>query len=104
MIKRYIFLFLATFVCLLPLSAQAQTETPTPTPPGSEDEPIIPQVHVVAEGENLTYIAGLYGVTVEELLLVNQLTDSAVLQIGQQLIIPGGQGEAVVTAYRVQAG
>ncbi len=92
--------FILLLLCLLPLSAQAQTETPTPT----ETQPTIPQVHVVAEGENPTYIADLYGVAVEDLLLLNNLTDSAVLQIGQSLKIPGGQGEAVVTAYQVQAG
>lgn len=96
---------LLTFIFLLallsaPLSAPllAQPEqTPTPAVP-------IPLIHRVQEGENPTYIAQLYGITVEELLAVNGLNLESLLFIGQELIIPGGQGEAVATVYTVQAG
>ena len=68
------------------------------------EQPPIPQVHVVAEGENLTVIATQYGLTVEDLLRVNNLTNQDVLFVGQELVIPGGNGEAVATLYTVQAG
>lgn len=68
------------------------------------EQPSIPQVHVVAEGENLTIIATQYGLTVEDLLRVNNLTNQDALFIGQELVIPGGSGEAVATLYTVQAG
>lgn len=87
---------------LLPLPLFAQTETPTPAP--DVPEAPIPLVHTVSEGENLTYIAQLYGVTVEELLVVNQLSAEAVLFVGQTLVVPGGQGDAVATVYTTQPG
>lgn len=95
-------LCLLILCCLVPLRALAQSEEPTPLPP--EPESTIPQIHVVEEGENLTYIAGLYGVTVEALMTVNNLTETSVLSIGQSLTIPGGQGEAVAIIYTVQPG
>jgi murein DD-endopeptidase MepM/ murein hydrolase activator NlpD len=58
----------------------------------------------VQEGENLTIIANTYSVTVEELLAINNLANADALAVGQQLLIPGGEGEAVATAYTVQAG
>lgn len=64
----------------------------------------IPQLHTVSEGENLTYIAQQYEVTVEELQTINNLTPDSLLYVGQQLIIPGGEGEAIATIYRVQLG
>lgn len=86
---------------LLPAIALAQADSaPEPTPPPQA----IPQIHAVAEGENLTTIAQTYGVTVDELLLVNNLQPDAILQIGQELIIPGGEGEAVPTVYQAQLG
>lgn len=87
---------------LLPLAVQAQTADPTPE--SGNEETTIPQIHTVAEGENLTYLAGLYGVTVNELLLVNNLADDDILFIGQQLIIPGREGETITTTYVVQVG
>lgn len=90
---------------LLPLRVWAQEATPTPSPDGAPSgEPIIPLVHTVQEGENLTFIANSYGVTVEALLAVNNLSNADALSIGQELLIPGGEGEAVVTAHTVQAG
>ena len=94
-------LFFLLFL-LLPLTAQAQTADPTPVPNASDDP--IPQVHTVGEGENLTYIAGLYEITVEELLTLNGLANADSLFVGQTLIIPGGEGEAVATVYTVQGG
>lgn len=96
--KRLIFIALLLLFSLPALQAQAQTATPTPP-----NDPI-PFIHRVQEGENLTYIAGLYGVTVEELLAVNGLNPEDVLFVGRELIIPGGEGEAVATVYTVQAG
>ena len=90
------------FIGVWPLTVQAQTPVPTPTPP-LETSPI-PFVHTVEEGENPTYIAGLYEVTVEDLLALNNLSLETILFVGQSLIIPGGQGESVGTLYTVQIG
>ncbi|HUM71712.1 MAG TPA: LysM peptidoglycan-binding domain-containing protein, partial [Chloroflexota bacterium] len=88
----------------LPLTVWAQDVTPTPSPDQPADGPFIPLVHTVQEGENLTIIANTYGITVEDLLAVNNLSNADALSIGQQLLIPGGEGEMVVTAHTVQAG
>ncbi|MCL4266460.1 MAG: LysM peptidoglycan-binding domain-containing M23 family metallopeptidase [Anaerolineae bacterium] len=96
-------MILALLLVLLPFTVWAQEATPTPPAPSSGG-PIIPLVHTVQEGENLTIIANTYGVSVENLLAVNNLSNADALSIGQQLLIPGGEGEAVVTAHIVQAG
>lgn len=47
-------------------------------------------VHVVARGENLTQIAEAYGVSLEELISYNDITDPGIIRVGTQLLIPGG--------------
>ncbi len=101
--KRIGLFFLLLFL-LLPLTVQAQTADPTPTPSPDENSDPIPRVHTVAEGENLTYIASLYSITIEELLALNGLDNADNLIVGQTLIVPGGEGEAVATIYSVGGG
>lgn len=97
-------LFLLLFLLLPALPVLAQTADPTPTPaPDSSSDPI-PRVHTVAEGENLTYIASLYDITVEALLALNGLANADNLFVGQTLIVPGGEGEAVATVYTLGGG
>lgn len=102
-------------ICLaISYSVQAQTGTPEPTiesgagTPTAEATPEgiapIPRVHTVQEGETLTSIANLYRVTVEEILAANNLDNADLLSLGQELLIPGGTGDAVGTLYLVQAG
>lgn len=95
-------LLLIVLACLIPRSTEAQTQQPTPDPHSTGGA--IPQLHTVQEGENLTVIAEMYGVTVEEILAVNNLANGDVLAVGQSLIIPGGEGEAVAATYAVGAG
>ena len=92
------------FLLLLPAPALAQTADPTPTPNPDDASLPIPRVHTVAEGENLTYIASLYEITIEELLALNGLANADNLFVGQTLIVPGGNGEAVATVYTVGGG
>lgn len=107
---------------VLPVGLMAQTaepapalSTPTlqPTPtlalPPTEatpdpNAPVIPRVHIVQDGENMTIIATNYGVAVEDILAVNNLANGDLLQVGQELIIPGGTGEAIATAYTAAPG
>lgn len=90
-----------------PLLILAQTE-PTPTPAAvptvDPAAPPVPRVHAVQDGENLTTIAADFGVSVEDILAVNNLANGDLLQVGQELIIPGGTGEAIATAYAIAAG
>jgi LysM repeat protein len=46
------------------------------------------RVHVVQAGENLTWIAQRYGVSVTALMRANNITDPDTIYVGQQLIIP----------------
>lgn len=94
-----------------PVWAQEGDETPQPTPvatdvpdPEGEEEGGAPLVHVVQDGENLTSIATLYDVTVQDLMLVNGLGEEDLIFPGDELIIPGAEGDVVAATYTVQAG
>jgi len=87
---------------LLPLAALAQGDD-TAVPPTGGEAPI-PFVHRVQEGENLTFIATTYGISVADLLAANGLGEDALLAIGQPLLIPGREGTPVDTTYVAQAG
>ncbi|MBW4435575.1 MAG: LysM peptidoglycan-binding domain-containing protein [Pleurocapsa minor GSE-CHR-MK-17-07R] len=43
--------------------------------------------HTVGRGENLTYIAGLYGMTAEQVAALNSLANPNLLYAGQQLVV-----------------
>lgn len=91
----------ATEPALLPtptLAAGEVTSTPDPA------APFIPRVHIVQDGENLTIIATNYAVSVEDILAINNLPNGDLLAVGQELIIPGGTGDAIATAYTIQPG
>lgn len=47
-------------------------------------------LHTVRDGESLYSIAALYGVTVESIAALNNITDFNVVLVGQQLRIPAG--------------
>ena len=99
--RRILFLItLCLGLFLLPVLTLAQE--------GDDGEPTnttpIPKVHLVQEGETLSSIATLYGVTVDELILVNNLTNPEFLFAGQELLIPGQVGDAAATLYTVQIG
>jgi murein DD-endopeptidase MepM/ murein hydrolase activator NlpD len=91
-LKIAVLVAIATLI-LSGIVAKAQTEKP-PAPP----------VHIIEDGDNLTYIAEQYDVTIEALRVVNHLRNADVLIVGQELIIPGGEGKAVAAVHRVQLG
>lgn len=80
-----------------------QTVAPPPTPTDTESKPGRPKEdtpqpptpsptpfylrHTVEEGEVPVAIAAAYGISVDELLEINQITDPTLLQIGQELLI-----------------
>lgn len=63
-------------------------------------------VYTIRRGDTLSAIARLYGVSVRELMTVNNLRSSRNLQIGQKLKIPGKAPAAVAaaTVYKVRSG
>jgi len=62
----------------------APTSTAAPAPP------LDAKTHVVQPGETLSTIAGLYGVSVNNLVLLNQLPNPNVIEVGQTLRLPEG--------------
>jgi murein DD-endopeptidase MepM/ murein hydrolase activator NlpD len=49
-------------------------------------------VYIVQSGDNLTSIASQFGITQDELIAANGITDPNLLAVGDQLIIPGLEG------------
>ena len=94
---KFAALLAVTALLLIRIAVGAQTDKPTPPP-------LEPRVHIVEGGENLTYIAEQYEVTIEALRVVNRLRNADVLTVGQELIVPGGEGEAVAAVHRVNIG
>jgi murein DD-endopeptidase MepM/ murein hydrolase activator NlpD len=92
MIRLGRFLLIGTALFLAPLSLEL----------GAED-----RVHVVARGETVYSIARSYGITQEELMRYNGITDPQKLIAGKRLNIPGpsGAGPALPSAeYRALRG
>ena len=69
------------------IPSQQPRRTPTPTPPLTQEPE--PFVHVVRRGEYLQYIADLYGVTVEDIVRLNDISNPNRIRPGQRLLIPG---------------
>ena len=55
-------------------------------------------MYTVHDGDTLSAIAAAYGLTVEDLMTVNQIDDPNVLHLGQTLTIPVPAGEAAAPA------
>lgn len=83
-----------------PPSVSRPSPTPGPGGPFLEPPPTptitpTPIIYVVREGDTLSGIAAIYGVTVEALQRANRIENPLFLRIGQTLIIPTGQEEAL---------
>jgi LysM repeat protein len=70
-----------------PLGSEQPRHTPTPSPAMTPEQP--PFVHVVQQGEYLTFIAGLYQVRVEDILALNDIKNPDRIRVGRELLIPG---------------
>ncbi len=74
------------------LPTQESTRVPTLPPPTETNAPIIMEggiiIHIVKEGDTLFDIAQTYGVTVEALSTLNNITDPNSVFVEQALIIP----------------
>lgn len=77
-----------TFVTI---SQLLSTTTTTPTPTASSGQ------YVVKTGDTLTKIAALYGVSVQQLVTTNKLSNANLIRVGQLITIP-------TTNYTVKAG
>lgn len=78
------------FTILSPAQAQDQNQYP---------------VYIIQSGDTLTSIAGQFDVSLDELISINNISDSDIVTVGSQLIIPGLQGlTGVITTSPVQLG
>jgi len=66
------------------------TNTPLPTATPTATATPTPRIHTVESGDNPSSIAFEYGVTVEEIMRLNNIDDVSNLQVGQKLLIPSG--------------
>jgi murein DD-endopeptidase MepM/ murein hydrolase activator NlpD len=66
-----------------PTPVRSTTATPTPSPPPSSGVE-----YTVVEGDTLSGIAQLFGVTIEDIVAANGLADPTAISVGQVLIIP----------------
>ena len=67
-----------------PAEAEGHSVTAVPTPV------ITRVIHVVQVGETLGEIAERYDVTLDDLIATNDITTPDVIEVGTQLLIPGG--------------
>ena len=61
---------------------------PAPTAPAATAPAAAPRTHTVAYGENLTFIARRYGVTVARIVAANGIANPSRVFAGQRLTIP----------------
>jgi LysM repeat protein len=66
----------------------APVEEPTEAPTVAPTQPASGQTYTVQEGDIPETIAAQFGITADELLAANGITDPTSLQIGQVLVIP----------------
>jgi LysM repeat protein len=55
-----------------------------------DSERVLPDVYVVQPGDTLSAIAVALGLTMQELMDANSITDPNSILVGQELIVPGG--------------
>lgn len=68
-----------------PVAYPAQPAQPAPQPAPA---PATQRLHTVAPSETLSYICNLYGVDVNTLAVVNNISNVNFIYVGQQLVIP----------------
>lgn len=62
------------------------------------------RTYTVRQGDTLSYIAQLFGVTVQAIMQANNLANDWLIYPGQVLIIPGSQPPGDTVSYLVQVG
>lgn len=71
-----------------PVATVSEPATPTPPPPPPTPTPTT-QRYVVQAGDTLNAIAASFGVTIEAIVAANDIADPALIEVGEEFIIPG---------------
>ena len=82
----------ATAAATRPPGTPAPTNTPLPTLAPRGEGAV---VHVVQAGDTLSGISVQYGVSLDDLYKLNNLTRDSVLYVGQEIVVKPGQGGVV---------
>ncbi|HUF38181.1 MAG TPA: peptidoglycan DD-metalloendopeptidase family protein [Anaerolineales bacterium] len=77
---------------ILPLSLLLLGLLTVPVRSGSAQDETAGPIYIVAEGDTLSGIAVRFGVTVQDLVAANNLSDANALRVGDRLVIPGLEG------------
>ncbi|MBN1657961.1 MAG: LysM peptidoglycan-binding domain-containing protein [Anaerolineae bacterium] len=83
-----------------PTATRRATFTPVPATPSDTPTPTItptPIIYVIQKGDTLIPIARKFGVTVQEIQDANGISDPRRLSVGQEIIIPVGEGPSAPT-------
>lgn len=77
---------------VIPITLPPTTVTAPPTPtkariPDAASEPE-PEIYKIREGDTLLGIADRFGVTMEELVELNQIENPSLISVGRELLIP----------------
>lgn len=67
--------------------------TATPETAQSNNQTAAGQIYTVQSGDNMSLIAAQTGATIADIMAANNLTNASILIVGQQLIIPGWDGQ-----------
>lgn len=79
-------------------TAVPPTDTqPTATPEAAQSnvQTAVSSIYTVQSGDNMSLIAAQTGVAIAEIMAANNLTNASILTVGQQLTIPGWDGQIV---------
>lgn len=68
-------------------SATAPSPNPSRSPPTAAPTPSF-EIYLVRAGDTLAQLAAQFGVSLQELMRVNQITNPNLLEVGQRLLIP----------------
>ena len=100
-LKRIFPLLILTILYLTwatPATAQDPGPTPTQTPnpprpdPDGTGQPASGPIYIIQAGDNLSSIASRFGVTLDDLMSANNITNPDAIAIGDQFMIPGLEG------------
>lgn len=84
----FLFILILALVAVIPVRAQEQTP---PTGP----------VYIIQAGDSLSLIASRFGITLNDLLTANNISDPNNIAAGQQVVIPGLEGISGVLVTEV---